>query len=307
MFDAKLAKNSKKVSQPIKVVSVEPDAYSRELNEAFGSLVELVIPFPYKNQQVTNENFGNFFTEETEALLPFMIWSYSDDETPPEDRPPYSDICFVVEDARFYCHKVFMCGRSDYFKALLIDHFSETVLPDIMEHDSYEESVPEVTLRDVSAEDFAAIVAYIYQDTTHVKVQNLYSVLCAADLYLLNGLKRLCANQIKDHLDVDNVIPILKTARLFSLEGLESNCVMFLAKCLEKFIDDTEFHELIVEDAATIENREEKDSIPVIDEIRFHLMKNLLPVSISPECNVYDSDIKLALLDQLLKNLDLEC
>ncbi|KXJ20187.1 Ankyrin repeat and BTB/POZ domain-containing protein 1 [Exaiptasia diaphana] len=65
--------NSKKVSQPIKVVSVEPDAYSRELNEAFGSLVELVIPFPYKNQQVTNENFGNFFTEETEVTEKFGL------------------------------------------------------------------------------------------------------------------------------------------------------------------------------------------------------------------------------------------
>lgn len=125
-----------------------------------------------------------------------------------------------------------MCGRSDYFKALLNDHFSEAVLPNMMEQDS--ESVPEVTLRDVSAETFAAVVAYIYQDTAQVKVENLFSVLCAADLYLLKGLKRFCANLIKCHIDVDNAIPILKTARLFSLEDLEAYCVIFLARHLEK-------------------------------------------------------------------------
>lgn len=53
-----------------------------------------------------------------------------------------------------------MCGRSDYFKALLHDHFSEAVL--------LETSIPEVTLHDVSAEVFATVVAFIYRDSAEV-------------------------------------------------------------------------------------------------------------------------------------------
>ena len=64
--------------------------------------------------------------------------------------------------------------------------------------------------------------------------ENVYSVLCFADVYLLNGLKRLCARVITSLLDIENVFTVLRTARLFNLPKLEVDCCEFISRNLEK-------------------------------------------------------------------------
>ena len=64
--------------------------------------------------------------------------------------------------------------------------------------------------------------------------ENVYSVLCFADVYLLNGLKRLCARIISSLLDTENVFTVLRTARLFNLPKLEVDCCEFISRNLEK-------------------------------------------------------------------------
>ena len=64
--------------------------------------------------------------------------------------------------------------------------------------------------------------------------ENVYSVLCFADVYLLNGLKRLCARVITSLLDTENVFTVLRTARLFNLPKLEVDCCEFISRNLEK-------------------------------------------------------------------------
>lgn len=60
------------------------------------------------------------------------------------------------------CPQAFFCGRSDYFKALVEDHFSEgETLQSLPE-------VPVITLHDVSHELFTKILYYIYSDNTQV-------------------------------------------------------------------------------------------------------------------------------------------
>ncbi len=65
------------------------------------------------------------------------------------------------------CAQAFFCGRSDYFKALLVDHFSEgetlQTLP----------SIPVITLHDVSHDLFTRILYYIYSDNTQVHTNTL--------------------------------------------------------------------------------------------------------------------------------------
>lgn len=64
--------------------------------------------------------------------------------------------------------------------------------------------------------------------------ENVFSVLCLADVYLLSGLKRLCARIVTGLLDTENVVTVLKTARLFNLTKLEVDCCEFISKNLEK-------------------------------------------------------------------------
>ena len=68
--------------------------------------------------------------------------------------------------------------------------------------------------------------------------ENVYSVLCFADIYLLSGLKRLCARVIGAFLDTENVLTVLRTARLFNLPRLEVDCCEYMSKHLEMVSSD---------------------------------------------------------------------
>lgn len=61
----------------------------------------------------------------------------------------------------------------------------------------------------------------------------MYDVMCAADIFLLPGLKRFCANTMAKFLQVENVVTIFKTARLFNLPRLEDQCAEFMASNLD--------------------------------------------------------------------------
>ena len=74
------------------------------------------------------------------------------------------------------------------------------------------------------------ILCFYFQFTD----ENVYDVLCAADLYLLTGLKRLCAGVMSRYIKVNNVINVLRTARLFSLARLESQCAAYMSNHLEE-------------------------------------------------------------------------
>lgn len=64
-----------------------------------------------------------------------------------------------------YCSVVFsqaiFCGRSEYFNALLRDHFSETTA---------DNGNPMVTIRNVPVEAFTAVVYYIYTNVVQVGI-----------------------------------------------------------------------------------------------------------------------------------------
>lgn len=69
------------------------------------------------------------------------------------------DSCFLLSLQAFFC------GRSDYFKALLEDHFSES------EELQTQPSIPVVTLHNISEEIFIRVLYYIYSDDTEVSFQ----------------------------------------------------------------------------------------------------------------------------------------
>ncbi|XP_039629168.1 ankyrin repeat and BTB/POZ domain-containing protein 1 isoform X1 [Polypterus senegalus] len=206
------------------------------------------------------------------------------------------DVCFRVEGSDFLCHKVFFCGRSDYFRALLEDHFCESQAM------QSQPSIPVVTLQNITKDIFIRVLYYIYSDDTELSPENVYDVLCVADMYLLPGLKRLCGKIFAQTLKEDNVLNIWKTARLFRLSRLEDQCTEYMAKIIEKLVEVEEFAEMVKEDADAVEARQETDSIPLIDDIRFHITSNVQTYSAIEEANQ-----KLEALEQLLASIGLEC
>lgn len=63
-----------------------------------------------------------------------------------------------------------------------------------------------------------------------------------------------------------------------------------------------EFEELVKSDANEVTNREETDSIDIIDSIRFHLTNFIQTYS-----EMQDAEEELKMIDDFLEALDLEC
>ena len=89
-----------------------PDTGQR-LSSDFGKLADSAMPRQEQDEKVAKQGR---WTDDDE--LPFM------EERPP--HAPFADVCFFVEGKTFFCHKVFFCGRSDFFRALIDDHFQES-------------------------------------------------------------------------------------------------------------------------------------------------------------------------------------
>ncbi|CAG5128285.1 unnamed protein product [Candidula unifasciata] len=204
----------------------------------------------------------------------------------------YPDVCFIVKDRQFMCHKAFFCGRSDYFKALLEDHFGEN---------KCSENIPVVYLHDISIDIFVRILTYIYSDSCELNSDIVGDVLMFADMFLLPGLKRLCGTSMIRYVDLSNVVSMIRTSRLFCLPRLETHCAEFIADNLTKVVQSEDFKELVLEDARNVKGREETDSIDIVDEIRYYISSFVLTFSDMEEANE-----KLRVIDDLLEELDIE-
>ena len=66
-------------------------------------------------------------------------------------------------------------------------------------------------------------------------------------------------------------------------------------------IQDESLHELIIQDATEVKGRQETDSIPVIDDIRYHITSEVQTVS-----EMSEASEKLQLIDNLLEDLGLD-
>ncbi|XP_073431145.1 ankyrin repeat and BTB/POZ domain-containing protein 1 isoform X1 [Dendrobates tinctorius] len=262
---------SSKPGTCVKVLTIEPSGNER-LQEDLAMLADCALPSELR------VGFGQ---------LPFNST---------DNFSSYPDVCFQIMGYNFLCHKSFFCGRSDYFKALLQDHFCES-------HElQTQPSIPVITLHNISEETFTRLLYYIYSDDTELSPENAHEVLCVADMYLLPGLKRLCGKILAQILDEDNVIVIWKTAKLFQLTRLEDQSTEYMARIIEKLVDSDEFASAVREDAAAVEERQETDSIPLIDDIRFHITSNVQTYSAIEEANQ-----RLEALERLLGCLGLEC
>ncbi|XP_074692893.1 ankyrin repeat and BTB/POZ domain-containing protein 1 isoform X2 [Strix aluco] len=262
---------SSKPGTCVKVLTIEPTGNCR-LQEDLALLADCALPAELR------VGFGE---------LPF-------DSTDNFNSCP--DVCFRVAEYNFLCHKAFFCGRSDYFKALLEDHFSES------EELQTQPSIPVVTLHNISEDIFIRVLYYIYSDDTELSPENAYDVLCVADMYLLPGLKRLCGRTLAQILDEDNIVSIWRIAKLFQLTRLEDQCTEYMAKIIEKLVELEEFVAAVKENAEAVEERQETDSIPLVDDIRFHITSNVQTYSAIEEANQ-----KLEALENLLASIGLEC
>ncbi len=62
-----------------------------------------------------------------------------------------------------------------------------------------------------------------------------------------------------------------------------------------------EFAEVVLEDAESVKDRQETDSIPIVDDIRYHIQNFVQTYS-----DMDEADQRLTIIDDMLEELNLE-
>ncbi len=256
------------------------------------------------------------------------------------------DLCLNLENNfQIKVHKAFVIERSDYFKTYLNDPFNE-----MKQSDQNKLSVEQLNLKEIDLDIVKEIIYFIYSDCfscDNLDENVLLDVLIAADLYLIPSLKRKCANELIKHINNENLFELLKLSRLYDLKKLEFSCISHLAinifdvniiislllvllfqinfRLKKQFESSQELRQLILEDASKLKQRQETDTIDIIDDLRYAINDTVTLNNTNMDLNVkisatstatnfissYDllieKERKLNLVDKILNELNLEC
>lgn len=109
-------------------------------------------------------------------------------------------------------HKVLLAARSPVFESMLTNGMIES-------------SSNIIEVSDIDYEVMKEMIDFMYTGFVSNLSKYALDLLFAAEKYHLRGLKVICENYLKTHLNQDNVISILLAADLLSLNGLKNNCI----------------------------------------------------------------------------------
>jgi len=226
--------------------------------------------------------------------LEFRGWNGIELPLSPRVEQQFVDVVFVVEGFEFFCHKPIFYNRSEYFRALLDDHFQECTMDG-------QYDLPLIQIHHTHPKVFSCVVHFVYTNYCDVVEEVVAELLHTADMFLLPGLKKLCGNMLSKLINSDTVMDILRTARMFNLPRLEDLCTEYLADHIDTMSEDLDLQKMIRQDADTVKNRQETDSIQVVDDIRSHIRSRVRTMSDTAE-----AEWKMSFVDNLLSQLDME-
>ncbi|KXH28007.1 BTB/POZ domain-containing protein [Colletotrichum salicis] len=181
-------------------------------------------------------------------------------------------------------HKA-MLIRSPYFETMFSSEFREA-------QDS--ENLHVVTV-DCMPEVLEIVLTFLYTEKVDCPLELALDLLYTADILFLDKLKTKAAQAIStlgsgtsniwadrthrpdgedrpdEEMEPINIYDVIHAAWDLRVQRLEEFAARYLANRLEDYIDEAEFAELIKESAERLKNREETDTIELLDDIRYYL------------------------------------
>jgi hypothetical protein len=121
------------------------------------------------------------------------------------------DVTLSLEGREFPCHKALMAASSEYFRCLFTTKLEE-------------QGRSSVVIGGVCASSMELVLDYIYCGKVELTTENVQSLLSAANLFQLKGLRDGCADFMERKIEIDNCIGIHFFAQV---------CLLFIA-CLCK-------------------------------------------------------------------------
>ncbi|KAI9682523.1 MAG: hypothetical protein M1829_000316 [Trizodia sp. TS-e1964] len=177
-----------------------------------------------------------------------------------------------------------MLIRSEYFLTMFTSAFREAQQTPYLQ----------VISMDCSPEVLEVILSYMYTERAIIPLELAIDVLFAADQLFMERLKTKAAIIIStlgngnasnrqgkseaaaalepaEDSELINVYDIIRAGWLTNVHRLEEFGARYLADRLEKYIEEEEFADLICESANRIAERQETDTIELLDDIRYYL------------------------------------
>ncbi|KAL2069014.1 hypothetical protein VTL71DRAFT_15352 [Oculimacula yallundae] len=195
--------------------------------------------------------------------------------SPSTSRKPKQSVLFP-------CHRA-MLARSEYFQTMFASSFKEAQVTDYLQ----------IIQVDCKPEVLEVVLNFIYTEQTYIPIDLALDVLFVADMLFIEKLKAKAATVIstvgmgsgglQDRMHTEtsqhqepevepiNVYDVIRAAWDLKVQRLEEFSARYLAFRLEDYIDEQEFEDLIKESAARIQNRQETDTIELLDDIRHYL------------------------------------
>ena len=168
-----------------------------------------------------------------------------------------------------------MLIRSEFFNTMFTSSFREA---------QHTERLQIVTI-DCAPNVLEIVLSYLYTERCHIDLSSAIDVLFAADLLFIEKLKVKAATVIStlghgntrvvhaedESREVNQIGPldiyeVLRAGWITRSHRLEEFAARYIANHLEQYIDEEDFFDLVQESAARIKERQETDTIELIDE-----------------------------------------
>jgi len=143
----------------------------------------------------------------------------------------FADITFVVQDQEILAHRAILL-KSRYFQNMFKSGMIEATSTKI--------NVP----GDISAQNFRAILEYIYYDTITLTQTLALDLVVLADMYFLAKLKADCENYLSKNLSVESFLSVLNVAEMADSSILKKRVVKFFVENLEKVNEEVDIQKI---------------------------------------------------------------
>ncbi|CAJ0892381.1 5517_t:CDS:2 [Entrophospora sp. SA101] len=192
-------------------------------------------------------------------------------------KSSHADIFIKVENVIFPCHRAFISTRCDYFKTMFTSCFREGSAQHYV--NEVDTVPPIIELHSFTPEVFLFVLEYIYTEKCNISPEFAYDVLLAADMLFLNKLLSIASTAITNQtqLTATEIYMLYDKAIDLHNENLEQWCITWFIDHIDEVLDDPIFVQIIQKSAQAIKGRQETDSIPIIDDLRYSLEKKYGP------------------------------
>ncbi|CCE64733.1 hypothetical protein TPHA_0I02290 [Tetrapisispora phaffii CBS 4417] len=246
----------------------------------------LMIEFQTRITETSRANFNDFLNR-------YILQSYKEYST--EDTINHEDIHNVISSncgfpdtiikvmdfhskVRFYpCH-IAMISRCHYFEMMFALPMSENNQYYFKTKLNFQDNktMPILAFPQCNFDVFETIIKYFYCDDANIPWSCALDTLKVADFLMDDRLKSMAAvsvTQSEEILKIHSIYDILYTAWNARIERLEHYVAKIFADNLNYYHSMPEFYDAILMSSNRISERQDTDTIELVDDIRYYLLE----------------------------------